>query len=267
MNARVENIQPFYFGPSAARLYGIYHPAQPGRKYAVLLCYPFGDEYIRSHRAFHQLATRLNRLGFPVLRFDYYGCGDSSGEDTDASLTQWLADTASAVDELKQRSGLSNVTLVGLRLGAAVALLTAQSRRDIAGLALWEPIVNGHAYLDDLQEAHINKLLYMQIQPMTQKVAQPSELLGFALSKDFFESLNALDLLSTPPGYSGKVLMTETEENPEVKQLHAHLEKSSEQVCYQQVDGPMIWGEDPDKALVPHQILEAIVSWMSEAFQ
>jgi exosortase A-associated hydrolase 2 len=267
LNISVESIQPFYFTASAGQLYGIYHPTQTSRKHAVLLCYPFGDEYIRSHRAFHQLAMRLNRAGFPVLRFDYYGCGDSSGQDRDTSLTQWLADTGAAVDELKRRSGLSHVVLAGLRLGASIALITAQRRPDIAGLALWEPIVNGREYLDQLQETHINKLLYMRTQPITQKVAQPSELLGFAVSGAFLESINNLDLFSTEASSSAKIFIIETEESLALKHFKTHLEKSSLQVTYQQVDGPLIWGEDPDKALVPHQILEAIVSWVSEAFQ
>ena len=54
----------------------------------MVLCYPGGQEYIRSRRAFRQLAIRLSSAGFPVLRFDYHGCGDSSGDDDEGKISQ-----------------------------------------------------------------------------------------------------------------------------------------------------------------------------------
>src|SRR5215217_413896 len=78
-------MNPLYFGSSQKPLYGVYHPpkSQPGRPVrttGVVLCYPLGQEYMRAHRAFRQLATLLTKSGFPVLRFDYYGTGDSGGD-------------------------------------------------------------------------------------------------------------------------------------------------------------------------------------------
>ena len=80
---RVE-IEPFYFGTSSKPLFGCYHVPQSAlrRDCGVLFCAPMGSEYVRFHRAYRQLADRLAKAGFPVLRFDFYGCGDSSGDGT-----------------------------------------------------------------------------------------------------------------------------------------------------------------------------------------
>ena len=60
-------------------------------------CQPLGHEYIRAHRTFNQLAAGLARAGFPVLRFDYSGTGDSSGADEMGSVKRWMADVREAM--------------------------------------------------------------------------------------------------------------------------------------------------------------------------
>src|SRR5262245_51695397 len=112
-----ETIAPFYFGSPSHALFGCYHvpQARPRRECGVVLCHSLGDEYIRFHRAYRQLAVRLSQVGFPVLRFDFYGCGDSSGASEEMEVQRWLADIVAAVAEIRHRSGVAKVCLVGLR--------------------------------------------------------------------------------------------------------------------------------------------------------
>src|SRR5438046_10636910 len=81
---------PFYFGPFAARLFGIHDAPRTdaGREGSVVLCYPYGRDYVSAFRAYRTLALRLARAGFHVLRFDYRGTGDSAGDIGDASPQQ-----------------------------------------------------------------------------------------------------------------------------------------------------------------------------------
>ena len=78
-------MKPLFFGEANRRLYGVYHPPAKPSRHAVLLCYPGMQEYNAAHWMFRRLATSLSREGHHVLRFDYYGTGDSDGE-TDAAL-------------------------------------------------------------------------------------------------------------------------------------------------------------------------------------
>jgi hypothetical protein len=61
-------MQPFYFGAEKL-LFGCYHDPQrrPVRPCTVVLSYPMGEEYIRFHSAFRQLAVQLSTAGFAVL--------------------------------------------------------------------------------------------------------------------------------------------------------------------------------------------------------
>ena len=119
---------PMYFG-TAGTLFGIYHPPQasPARSHAIVLCYPLGHEYLRVHRSFRNLAVALSRLGFPVLRFDYAGTGDSAGDGSDTSLETAQRDLDDAIEEVRRRSGLARIAIAGLRLGATIAWVVTQS--------------------------------------------------------------------------------------------------------------------------------------------
>ena len=61
-----------------------------------------------------QLAKRLSGIGFHVLRFDYYGTGDSAGDADEGDLRQWHDDLSAAVDELKDTAAIQMVSLIGL---------------------------------------------------------------------------------------------------------------------------------------------------------
>jgi len=43
------------------------------------------------------VAIHLANVGFHVLRFDYYGCGDSSGDSEQGEIRQWLIDILTAL--------------------------------------------------------------------------------------------------------------------------------------------------------------------------
>ncbi len=66
-----------FLGDSDAPLLGAYHRARSGvdRGIGVVLAYPFGQEYMRAHRALRLLAQALTARGVHVMRVDYRGTG------------------------------------------------------------------------------------------------------------------------------------------------------------------------------------------------
>ncbi len=269
-NHATYELEPFYFGDAGEALYGCFHPqTATKRKVAVVLCPPLGDEAIRIHRAYKQLALRLSRAGFPALRFDYFGWGDSVGEDKEATISRWEEDIALAVEEVKKRSGVTQVVLIGLRLGTALALRVANRRQDVAGVVLWEPITNGEAYLREMDDAHQSRLSYFLTDPIhASGLAEGmTEVLGFLLSatmRSEIQQLNMFDFIQSS-GYS-YVLIIEKTTTEAVIHLRDYLQSCSFQVTYECLDDPAIWGEDPDKALIPGQTLKAITTWFNEKF-
>jgi alpha/beta superfamily hydrolase len=136
---------PFYFGADDQRLYGVYEPAHDSGAVsgAAVLCNPVGNEYIQAHRTMRNLSSRLSKAGFHVLRFDYYGTGDSSGGSEEGSPQRWRENIKAAVVELQEMTGAARISLVGLRFGANLAAQVATgSPAMINSLALWEPLAD-----------------------------------------------------------------------------------------------------------------------------
>lgn len=199
--------EPFFFGPDGS-LFGVFHAAgrARARRVAIVLCQPFGHEYFRLHRAFRNIAVGLSRVGFPVLRFDYHGTGDSGGETPDGGMGRWEQDVAAAIEEVKQRSAVPRVALVGLRFGAALAWLASVSRQDVDLLVMWEPIVNGRGYLAQLRELEHAWLSdpARQAPPDAERAA--GYLLGFPLPSELERGIDAVDLLASPMPLSAHVV-------------------------------------------------------------
>jgi pimeloyl-ACP methyl ester carboxylesterase len=209
---------PFHFGTPERPMFGLYHPAGGAAHHdrAVLLCNPFGQEAVRSHRVFRVLAERLAREGFPVLRFDYHATGDSPGDDEDGDLAGWVGDVRVALRELVARSGAHRIVCVGARLGGALAVRAAASLAETSRLVLWDPIVGGEDYLALLRVKHVEALesTFSMADPQWRErlANDPSafteEAIGFGMSPALRQQIRQLGphSLPLPPGISVHVL-------------------------------------------------------------
>ncbi len=257
-------MEPFYFGEAERRLFGVYHPPHAGRErdVGVVLCYPLGQEHLRSHRAFLRLAVALADAGFHVLRFDLAGCGDSQDPAATPDLASWSGDLRTAARELRGGSGATRLCLAGLRLGASLVASGADGD-EVDAAALWDPIVDGRAYLDELAERHRAYLrgTFARGAP----AANGSEALGFALAPELVASLGTLDLLKLEQSPARHVLLLDTGEKPSLRSLCAHLEALGAQSEHLHRPAPAVWVKQDDalgSAPVPSGVLEALVSWL-----
>jgi pimeloyl-ACP methyl ester carboxylesterase len=132
-------------GTAQRRLFAIHEAAAPTpRPRAAVICQPLGTEYTYAHRSVRHLATRLTMSGFHIIRFDYFGTGDSAGTDSEVDLVGCQTDAESAIEALLDIAGTPRVTLIGLRAGANIAAHVAARRIvDVESLVLWDPIPSG----------------------------------------------------------------------------------------------------------------------------
>lgn len=137
-----------WFGSTDAPLFGSVHVPASGRaRGAAVLCAPLGKEHITTYRGMRQLAERLAAAGLMVLRFDYRGQGDSSGDQLDPeAVAGWTSSIAQAVDYVRA-AGADRVSLVGLRAGALLASQVAASVGHLESVVLWDPVLSGRSYM------------------------------------------------------------------------------------------------------------------------
>jgi len=134
---------PMTIGTEERPLHAVLTAASGKRqRRAVVFCPPFAEEYARTHRAGRLLAQRLAAAGLDALRFDYFGTGDSAGEDEEFSPDGAVQDALAAIDEARDLGKVRHVTLVGMRHGALVALRAASQHRSVDRLVLWDPVVD-----------------------------------------------------------------------------------------------------------------------------
>ena len=205
-------LTPLFIGDERKLLVS-FHASDPAAKMekAVLLCNPFGQESMRAHRLYRVLAERLARAGIDTMRFDYYGTGDSYGEDHEGELVGWREDIHTAHRELLRYAGVRRATWVGIRLGATLALQAAGDRsKEIEHLVIVDPIIDGMECSRGLRRQHVERLESVFRKPdknlRGMLAANPNafvtEAFGFGLATHFHEQLAeiAADRLPLPPG-------------------------------------------------------------------
>jgi len=261
-------LEPFYIGPAATQLFACYHPPQgEAHPLGFVLCPPHGQESIQFHRSLRLLARLLSEAGFPVLRFDFRGCGDSMGDHEDWSLENWAQDVERALQALEEKSGVSSLGLVGIRLGASVALAAAAARGGIEALVAWDTLLDGGEFLAEARAQHQNMLAHAHVRvDMDPEGGPRSELLGFplpmALAQDL-ESMAPAELQSCPARHA---LVLESFARFPQAGLRQRLQELGTDTALQSHENPHLWAwtEDFARVHIPRKILEAIRHWARE---
>lgn len=123
-----------------AELSAILHDPENGARTGVLVVVGGPQYRIGSHRSFVLLARHLCGAGWPVLRFDYRGMGDSEGKL--AGFEEIDQDIASAAALMFERlPDLNSLVIYGLCDAASAALLYSARDPRVGGLVLLNPWV------------------------------------------------------------------------------------------------------------------------------
>jgi pimeloyl-ACP methyl ester carboxylesterase len=262
------DVQAFQFGTSKQPLFGVYEaPAVPRTPQAgVVICQPVGHEYIRAHRALRNLSAALSAAGFHVLRFDYFGSGDSSGDGLEFTIARALADVATAIEELKDMAMLPRVTLVGVRFGATLAAMAAATRTDVEALVLWDPVMRGSRYISQIQDLERRWARGRPVPKVERGSNLPEELIGFPMTPALRSEFEAADL-SRVTRWPARRLVTVASAEESSAELRAHLESIGVASAHESVAASCDW----DRPGAVHQMLlgaemvERIVSALKTA--
>jgi pimeloyl-ACP methyl ester carboxylesterase len=261
---------PFYFGSSDHRLFGIYHPSvQPMSDQGVVICAPTGLDYIRSHRTFQRLASVLAKRGFHVIRFDYYGCGDSAGRGGEPTIEDWHDDVHAAIEELRDMSGVTRISLFGTRLGGALAALQDNEAIRIDKLVLWDPVVKGRHYLERLEAMHrgmLSDLDRFNRRRAEDKGAYRDQLMGFPVTPAQRRAIAALDLTVGATVPAGRVLMVVSDDRADYLDYAGVLRAKGAAVDYRCLPGIGDW-EELDRqgyVLFSAELVKVVAEWVTE---
>lgn len=241
-------MEPLHFGPAERPLFGIYHPPESGvSRDAWLICNPLGQEAIRSYRLAREIAIHASAGGSHVLRFDYTGCGDSGGSEDDYSIVQWVADIRTAATELMEISGIDRIHVFGIRLGASLAMLAADSAQFSGRVIGIDPILSGKAYIEQMRLTHANMLHDPDRFAIRRDIREaPNDLLGFRLERHFLDELGktTLQFREMPSKLSAHIICTT--DGPALQQFRAlQSAPGSAAIALSEVEFDLNWSDAP----------------------
>ncbi len=222
----------FFFESEGAHCYAtLHHPAAASADEAarpgIVLCHPLLDfdlyEVPWTIRMVAGYARELARAGYPALRFDFRGSGQSDGEFEHTTLGGCVRDLERAVEVLVEKAGVEEVALVGVRLAGTVAMRVGARDGRVRRLILWDPVPDPNANLRAVRRRARASLLAMgrgsDTPPSAAGAEAPTGLWGgdgndnrmdaggYVIGPDFLAELKTWDSKSDVRGFQGSVLI------------------------------------------------------------
>ena len=210
----------FFPSTDGTPLYGVWHreTATPPRNPIVLVPALF-DERRTAGAAWVSLARELARNGFPVLRFEFRGEGESLGNGAQRLWPDLLNDLYAAIQRTATLASSKQVDVIGLRLGATLAWQAAQEPRHLEGIT-WNRLIAIAPITKGQTQERLWRLRTKIRSEIGGTAAQTSsdkdvlDLDGLPIHMKFMEAIKALDLTTAPPRLKTSLLQVSFKEEP-----------------------------------------------------
>jgi alpha-beta hydrolase superfamily lysophospholipase len=250
---------PVWFGPATRPLFGWFHaPADRQARGGVVVCPPFIREHLQAHYTLRLLAEQLEARGMSVVRFDYDGMGDSAGTERDPGrLAAWVRSIRAAMD-LLSTAGVADVSLVGMRIGALLAVQAAAAHADVSQLVLWDPCVSGRAYLHE-QSAVTSLALRGNPHAPDGSLDSP----GVHLSRETVEALGALGMATITGPVARRLLVLTRDDRDRSEETMSHLGSAAAEhrVAVGQAE---LMDAGMPLLQIPHALIAEVADWLED---
>ncbi|PID62269.1 MAG: hypothetical protein CSB44_04020 [Gammaproteobacteria bacterium] len=261
-------IVPGFLRSGSRAIFCIEHrPLRQANGKAVLFVPSVAHEYMQAHRLMQLQASTLAREGYHCLRFDFSGFGDSAGTPRTASLAQWRDDIRAACQHLRERAGVDAVSIVTLRLGAAVLLDTMPDGID--QLVAWDPIFCGQRFLDRVSHLHRISMRDLDRYRFRQRLAEATERFGYTYSQDLLSELAVLDVREAFRRFPGRLDLVITGRLSRSDATWLTLlpaQRKPAETHLTRIPDIELWNDDAhaSQLLFAHQVHEAVCSALQD---
>ena len=183
------------------------------------------------------------------------------GDYTDPERVRtWLESVRGAVARLRAETGVSEVALVGLRLGATLAALVAEELGDVELLTLLAPVVSGKAYVREMRAL---SAFARSAAPSVGPDDGEMEAAGFVMSASTLAELREIDLMATirrAPAH--RVLLMHRPDAPTSPRLAAHLGELGAEIQEAPIEDYSGFVCDSEFSQPPRAAFDLLVEWV-----
>jgi pimeloyl-ACP methyl ester carboxylesterase len=240
---------------------GWLHPA--AGRHGVILCGALNHEILPLYQSWHALAAMIADAGLPALRFDYHGTGDSLGDDRDPCRVEtWLDSIRAAARFMREELAVETLDIVGIRLGATFAALTAAGI-GVERLALVAPIVSGRGYI---REARARSGMLAGIWRLGEANALRDEIAndGFIIAAETAAEISQIDLTRGARNLAREVLILSEKPVSSVDKLANALEATGDHIRRKDFEGFAALMDSATLAKIPFDDWREIVAFLAE---
>lgn len=171
-------------------------PDSKGPFPAVVFLHGFTVWKTGPQRLYEEFVRDAVKNGFCVIRFDFYGTGESDGEFYEMTIGSEMTETTAIFEWTKDQPYVNheNVFLGGHSMGALIAMLEAPGLRPKA-------VFGWATALTMLYQAGL------RTRTMNGPTEHGWDIDGLELSREFMEEAAGMDFLAMCKGYEGPVLL------------------------------------------------------------
>lgn len=216
---------PFYFTNEDTKIFGILHEPESEKKtQGFVFCHPLLEEKLWAHRVFVNFARELAARGYPVMRFDYRGHGDSGGNFEKTDINSRISDIRKSIEEFREKQpDIAHIGLIGLRFGATLASIVTEDENCINSLILWDPIISGESYMQELLRVNLTTqtAVYKEIRYNREKLVEQLHqgktvnIDGYEINQKFYNQAIKINLLGIDKKYNNECLIVQISRKPE----------------------------------------------------
>jgi pimeloyl-ACP methyl ester carboxylesterase len=212
-----------------------------------------GYAYSSSHRAVRVIAEALAEQGCWVVRVDYPGTGDSAGREADIEALSTWRDTVSVAATWVRQLGVAQVAIIGLDLGATLALMEC-SRVDAAAVIAIHPVWSGNRFVRRL------RLLGLDVPADPLAIASGGSFFSAGLSHDIAAlEIDSLDIVGRTP-----VLIVDSPGRPDSAHLVGGMSASTHVETWNVATLGGFLERPAEEAVADPELAGRLARWLSQ---
>ncbi len=228
----------------------------------VVIVPPHGIEALAATKSLRVMADALAAEGHAVLRFDLPGTADSLGAETDPGrLAAWTSSVGAAAQVLRLHSGAATIIFAGLRFGATIAALAAQSAPETAGLLLLDPVVKGRSYARELAMTARAVAEGARLDPDETATSDGLLIAGLPTTNETLEAIRAIDLCRLQPPAIPTLLLHRR--NSAEARLLTEAWRSHAGLVVQEAQDFEAISLSPTMATTPADVIARTIGWVA----